>query len=424
LLTVAVRPRVVYTSARIVCSARVEPPPPTDARYRWSSSPLDPSPGEGPAAVVPGTSPATGGAARNGVFHQDDLPEVTFRAPAAPGRHRLTVLVETGSDRLERSLEVEVRSPSTDGMVWIPPGEYLRGDITGTEDDQETKTLQNLSDEPFHPVTLDGYWIDRFPVTNARYVKYLEEADAQAMLRVTDIAIFGEFEGSWVPFYYFQPYYLLIPEYFETRNTRRPEFLHWISRDGLRFRIEPGKEDYPVVDVSWFGAAAYAQFHGKSLPTDAQWEKAARGTDGRRYPWGNNFPTYYHVGEGAYGQLRPVGTFSPQGDSPYGVADLMSSSVEWVNDWFNPNDYQDHAARDPLRNPTGPFWGQSHVIRGDPLALRFPQMTEIEPVSFRYSWRFEFLVGDLFANRNTTFRTAAPGAVRPPPAAARTLSSP
>lgn len=349
-------------------------------------------------------------AADKGLLLFDDLEEIVWRAPDVECRARISVTVSRGDDTVRRAEAViDVRSASTDGMVWIPAGRFVRGDTLGTRNLEEVKTIQNSSDEPSHEVELDGFWIDKHPVTNEEYVRYLTEALGQGMVRAGEVAVMGEIDGAWVPFYYFKPYVRLVPGYYETGNPRKPEFLHWISFDGSRFRVEDGKEKYPVVDVSWFGAAAYARFHGKSLPTEAQWEKAARGVDGRRYPWGNNLPTPYHANaNGSYGAiaLTPVGRYTPVGDSPYGVADMLSGTVEWVNDWFQPRHYEDYRAETPLRNPTGPFWGRSHVIRGAPFALHQPWLGDLEPLGFRYSWRFEFLVGDIFANRSTTFRTA------------------
>jgi formylglycine-generating enzyme required for sulfatase activity len=382
--SIRVRPERVHPRQVVKLSAALDPPAPAGARFRWTAAP---------------------GA---GTLFQDDLPEVEWRAPRDGSEAAVTVEVDgAGGSSIRAEARIAIHRPTTDGMVRIPRGPYLRGDIGGTANTVEVKTIQNAADEPSHVVELDGFWIDRYPVTHAEYARYLDEALAQGLARVEDVAVFGEHEGSWVPLYYFQSFEKLIPRYRETRNARKAEFLHWISHDGSRFRVKEGKERHPVVDVSWFGAAVYAAYHGKMLPSEAQWEKAARGSDGRRFPWGSNLPTSYHGDlNGSYGELAPVGYFSPAGDSPFGVADMLSTCVEWTNDWFNHDYYADYAGERPLRNPRGPFWGRSHAIRGSPTSLQYPAAENDEAVSFRYSWRFEFFVGDLFANRNTTFRTA------------------
>lgn len=103
---------------------------------------------------------------------------------------------------------------------------------------------------------------------------------------------------------------------------------HW--RTGVP---EPGTENHPVVHVTWFEAAAYAKWANKRLPTGPEWEKAARGTDGRTYPWGDTFDkTRLNCGDGGPLKTLPVGQFSPQGDSPYGAADMAGNAYEWTND--------------------------------------------------------------------------------------------
>ncbi len=135
------------------------------------------------------------------------------------------------------------------------------------------------------PVTLPAYYIDRLPVTNAEYKVFVDATKAG-----------------------FPP--------------------HW--RKGAPL---PGVENHPVTQVNWQEAAAYAEWAGKRLPTGPEWEKAARGTDGRVYPWGDTFDaTRLNCGDGGPLATVPVGQFSPRGDSPYGVADMAGNVYEWTND--------------------------------------------------------------------------------------------
>ncbi len=387
---IEVLPSQAFTSGRVLLRLK-QPPAVAIAALRWETS--------------------------GGFLLWDDLPEVEWRTPPEEGEFIIKAW-ETGlnhegaSRRLLCEARVGVLKPSTHGMVWIPSGCFVRGDVRGSRNLTETKTTQNASDEPASIVYVDGYWIDRLPVTHESYVKFLESCVNQGLARVTDLAVMGYFDGAWTPFYYFQSYERLVPYYREGRNAKVPSFLHVISHDSSGFHVKPGWARTAVVDVSWFGAAAYARFHGKVLPSEAQWEKAARGPDDRRYPWGDSLPTSYHV-PGSYCRQPepvPVGQFSPLGDSPYGVADMLSNNFEWSNDWFNSDYYADAFSEVPLRNPTGTFWGKAHALKGSPYGFEFPQSSydDSEPVSNRYSWFFEFQIGDSFGNRNTTFRTALP----------------
>lgn len=132
-------------------------------------------------------------------------------------------------------------------------------------------------------LTLPDYYIDRFPVTNAEYKKFVEATGA-------------------------------------------PEPTHW-----RRGAWPEGKADHPVVNVTWEQAAAYADWVGKRLPTEEEWEKAARGTDGREWPWGSSFDSSRcNTNESGIWDTTPVGKYSPAGDSPCGAADMAGNVWEWV----------------------------------------------------------------------------------------------
>ena len=131
------------------------------------------------------------------------------------------------------------------------------------------------------------------------------------------------------------------------------------------------KQNHPVVLVSWDDAKAFCdwltQKSGKliRLPTEAEWEKAARGTDGRRYPWGDGWDATKANTEGGAGGTTPVGKYSPAGDSPYGAADMAGNVWEWCADWYSNSEYQKQAeSGSPVHDPAGPTSGSDRVERG------------------------------------------------------------
>ncbi len=194
-----------------------------------------------------------------------------------------------------------------DGMVllYVPGGTFKMGS-------------QPYSDEePVHPVMLAGYWIDQTDVTNAMYAGCLDEGSCQPPVRSNSYSR---------------------PDYFRNRQYAT----------------------FPVIYVTWADATSYCAWAGRHLPTEAEWEKAARGSDGRIYPWGNALPhegmlNYYYV----VGDTSAVGSY-PADKSPYGALDMAGNVREWVADWYAPGYY----ANAPGANPTGPASGTQRVVRG------------------------------------------------------------
>jgi len=205
-----------------------------------------------------------------------------------------------------------------DGMelVYVPAGEFLMG--SGADDAGASDV-----EKPQHTVDLDAYWIDKTEVTNAQYGKCVEAGGC--------------------------------------------------AQPGGSAYSDGGKANHPVVYVSWNDAKAYCEWAERRLPSEAEWEKAARGTDGRRYPWGNDFDggklnycdknctkawkdTAYDDG---YELTAPVGSYAA-GASPYWALDMAGNVWEWVGDWYA-NDYY---AIPRASNPSGPAAGDGRVLRG------------------------------------------------------------
>ena len=237
-----------------------------------------------------------------------------------------------------------VEQPDLTGMVFIPAGEFLMGSPEG----------EGAFDEhPQHKVYLDSYYIDQYEVTNARFKKFVE-----ATGYVTD-AERKKYGDVWNP-----KGGMLSLRNFGGVNWRSPNAWRLPTLD----LPHPDAWEYylmnhPVVQVSWNDAQAYATWAGKRLPTEAEWEKAARGTDGRMWPWGNVFNIDIE-GETVHANiasdyLLPVDSF-PTGVSPYNVYDLAGNVEEWTADWYAA-DYYIHS---PRNNPKGPDNGIARVLKG------------------------------------------------------------
>lgn len=218
-------------------------------------------------------------------------------------------------------------------MVYVPAGGFLMG---STSEDP----LADDDEKPQRRVFLDAFWIDQTEVTNEMYAAFLNDQG-------------NKFEGG---------------------DT-------WLDADDPAVRLkhvdgnwqsEVGYEDHPVIEVNWFGARAYCEWAGRRLPTEAEWEKAARGTDGRTYPWGEGKPSVVQLTcdqanfAGCEFDTRSVGK-SLSFASPYGILDMSGNIAEWVADWYDA-DYYETATN---RNPQGPTSGTYRVMRGGSWSRNF-----------------------------------------------------
>jgi serine/threonine protein kinase len=190
-------------------------------------------------------------------------------------------------------------------MVRVPAGQFLYRD--------EKKEIE-----------LPEFWIDKTPVTNGEYARFVE-------------ATGHEPPEHWEGLYRRRKKPFLTGEY--SRLWKPPTTSRRNTGDGLYRRRKTRPEeiaDHPVVDISWRDAAAYAAWAGKRLPTEEEWEKAARGTDGREYPWGDWEEGRCNTHEAGIGGTTPVGQYSPGGDSPYGCVDMAGNVWEWTTSMWEP----------------------------------------------------------------------------------------
>ena len=201
-------------------------------------------------------------------------------------------------------------------MVLIPAGEFTMG------------CDEFFGEEPAHQVYLNAFYIDKHEVTNEQFCQFLNEKGNQS-------------EGG----------------------------VEWLNISGIghckieyregKYESRAGYENHPVVGVSWYGASAYAKWRGCRLPTEAEWEKAARGgLVGKRYPWGDDIdPSRANYGQVDKESTTPVGSYPPNG---YGLCDMAGNVWEWCSDWYE----RDYYSKSPYRDPPGPDSGDARVVRG------------------------------------------------------------
>jgi iron(II)-dependent oxidoreductase len=222
---------------------------------------------------------------------------VFFDPDSAEGLKAQTIVTKLDRERSRK--ERKSARPQDDGeMVRVPAGEFTMG------------SNDNGEEKPPHRVYLDGFHIDKYEVTNGLYRLFMAATSRAA------------------------------PSYWNDEK--------WNGAG------------QPVVGVSWHDADAYCKWAGKRLPTEAEWEKAARGTDGRKYPWGEQWDaSRANSDESKLGETVPVGSYLG-GLSPYGAHDMAGNVWEWVADWYDANYYK----QSPERNPQGPGSGRYRVLRG------------------------------------------------------------
>lgn len=196
--------------------------------------------------------------------------------------------------------------PAPEGMIYVPEGYFPMGTNSGTREDQK----------PLHYVYTSAYFIDRLEVSNAQYAEFMKATGHPA------------------------------PAFWEDERFNRP--------------------DQPVVGVSWFDAMAYARWKGGRLPTEAEWEKAARGNDTRLYPWGGKWALGFHLFfvnvygvEDNYPFTAPVDYYE-SGASPFGLLNMAGNVWEWCLDWYQ----KDYYRISPELDPEGPGPGKMKVVRG------------------------------------------------------------
>jgi formylglycine-generating enzyme required for sulfatase activity len=274
------------------------------------------------------------------------------------------------------------------GMVYVPPGPFLRGC-------SPADTSCYAIESPPARIHLDGFYIDRREVTVAAYRACVAAgacSEEGLTLHTPDRTTYnGPSTGA---------------------NTTR--FLDPAESDTCNWTWKGGERDrHPINCETWDQARAYCAWAGKRLPTEAEWEKAARGTDERIYPWGDDPPScaLTVMDEGALGcgagHTAEVGS-RPRGQNASGILDLSGNVAEWVADWYAP----DYYARSPAANPPGPPSGRFRVIRGGSFRVRPANGVDGLRISNRYSYvpsaRLDYL--GFRCARGAAVKMGAPGA--------------
>lgn len=288
------------------------------------------------AEVTVSTTPATASDTTDtsGQYTLSDLEEGTYMVTALKsGYDGTTINVSvTAENTTTANIELVPFSGSI-AIEWIsvPSGEFTMGSLP-------TDPHAQVDEQPQHAVYLDVYEIGKYEITNAQYLAFMDA---------------GGYDSSayWTP------------EGWTWRTTYSITEPYWWSEG--EYNSGTAFPHYPVVGVSWHEVHAFCQWIGGRLPTEAEWEKAARGTDPTNYwPWGSTWDpskcnSYYNEEPDTFVYTSPVGYFSA-GQSPYGIYDMAGNVWEWVNDWYQ----ADYYSVTLYSNPVGPDTGAFRVFRG------------------------------------------------------------
>jgi len=225
-------------------------------------------------------------------------------------------------------------------VVWIPSGEFDMGAEWPGADDNET---------PVHLVRITkGFWLGKCVVTNEKFAEFMNGIETRLTGAEEVVGASGRL--------------LFVMSWGEIRVVGKMGFAEPLHR-GHRFQTEPGREQYPAVGVTWYGANAYADHHRLQLPTEAQWEYAARGPESQRYPWGDEWdPDKCCNAEnpGADGGKRYPAISLPEGESCYHALNMAGNVWECCADWFDPAYYR----KSPKDDPKGPAKTGNRSVRG------------------------------------------------------------
>jgi formylglycine-generating enzyme required for sulfatase activity len=242
--------------------------------------------------------------------------------------------------------------------IMIPAGPFIMGsnktDKTGKQQEYGLVKPLFLDEHPQHRVELPAFYIDTYEVTNQQYKQFVRASNHAE------------------PFEWTQNGYNLLPSRLKATDVKT---LRWIASEYFKFDLDTNamnkaqllqamfadwakKDRLPVTGVDWHDASAYCAWAGKRLPTEAEWEKAARGPDGLEFPWGNQWSTEQtNIGDDTdwEGGIAPVGSYA-NNRSPYGVYDMAGNVWEWVEDWYQAYPGSDYQSKD--------FGTSQKVIRG------------------------------------------------------------